>query len=185
MQTDRRRLLRLGLAAAGALAAPSLTLPGLAMADPVAPRRLRLHNLHTGDKLDAVYFESGRYVPDALSEARRVLRDWRNGEEHLMDPGLFDAMHLISDKLETSQPLQIISGYRSSRTNAMLHARSSGVASKSQHTFGKACDVRIEGVALKDLHKAALSVAAGGVGYYPVSNFVHVDVGPVRRWSGV
>lgn len=147
-------------------------------------RRVAVHNLHTGDRLNAVYFEDGRYVPDALAEAMRVLRDWRNGEEHVMDPRLFDVMHGVASKLEVAAPFQIISGYRSPRTNAMLHERSSGVASHSQHMLGKAVDVRIEGVELGNLHKAALSLGAGGVGLYPVSNFVHMDVGPVRRWQG-
>jgi uncharacterized protein YcbK (DUF882 family) len=147
-------------------------------------RRVSVHNLHTGDKLDAVYFENGRYVPDALAEAMRVLRDWRNGQEHAMDPRLFDVLHNVSARLETTSPFQIISGYRSPATNAMLHSRSDGVASHSQHMLGKASDIRVQGVELAHLHKAALSLAAGGVGFYPVSNFVHVDVGPVRRWTG-
>lgn len=171
--------------AAGALGLSTLTVPTWASALPVTtPRRAALKNLHTGDAFNDVYFENGRYLPDALAEAQRVLRDWRNGEEHFMDPRLFDALHAISDKLETRAPFQIISGYRSPKTNAMLHARSKGVASNSQHTQGKALDVRIQGVELANLHKAALAVGAGGVGYYPVSNFVHVDTGRVRQWRG-
>jgi len=181
----RREFLRADAATVlGAIGAPSIAAAeGLRMpGDEV--RRAALHNLHTGDTFNEVYFEGGRYVPQALAEAMRVLRDWRNGEEHAMDPRLFDALHAISAKLETDRPFQIISGYRSPRTNAMLHARSSGVASNSQHTLGKASDVRIEGVDLRQLHKAALSVGAGGVGFYPVSNFVHVDVARVRQWTG-
>ena len=148
-------------------------------------RRVAVHNLHTGDKLDAVYFESGKYVPDALAEAMRVLRDWRNGEEHVMDPRLFDVLHRLGGKVEARAPFQIISGYRSPKTNAMMHERSHGVAAHSQHMLGKALDIRVDGVQLADLHKAALGLGAGGVGFYPVSNFVHVDVGPVRTWQGV
>ncbi|WP_254600837.1 DUF882 domain-containing protein [Caulobacter sp. S45] len=148
-------------------------------------RRAFLHNLHTGETLDAVYFENGRYVPDALAQAMRVLRDWRNGQEHVMDPRLFDVLHAIHAKLGASVPFQIISGYRSPETNAMMHARSPGVASNSQHMQGKASDIRLQGVELGDLHKAALSLDAGGVGLYPVSNFVHVDVATVRHWTGV
>jgi uncharacterized protein YcbK (DUF882 family) len=144
-----------------------------------------LHNLHTGEKFNEVYWANGSYVPGALAEAMRVMRDWRNGEEHVMDPRLFDALHAINARLETNAPFQLISGYRSPRTNAMLHARSSGVAEHSQHTLGKASDVRVEGVDLRNLRKAALDVGAGGVGYYPVSNFVHVDVARVREWTGV
>lgn len=168
------------------LAAPAIHTPqsralSAALAD---ARRVVLHNLHTGDRLDAVYWEKGAYVPDALAEAQKVLRDWRNGAEHFMDPKLFDVLHNISLKLETSAPFQIISGYRSPQTNAMLHARSSGVAAHSQHMVGKASDIRVDGIELKNLHKAALSLKAGGVGYYPVSNFVHVDVARVRTWQG-
>jgi uncharacterized protein YcbK (DUF882 family) len=168
------------------LAAPAIHTPqAKALAAAAADvRRVVLHNLHTGDRLDAVYWQGGAYVSDALAEAQRVLRDWRNGEEHVMDPKLFDVLHGISGKLETTKPFQIISGYRSPQTNAMLHARSSGVAAHSQHMLGKASDVRIEGIELKDLHKAALGLKAGGVGYYPVSNFVHVDVARVRAWQG-
>ena len=148
-------------------------------------RRVTLHNLHTGDKFDEVYWEKGRYVPDALAAAQHALRDWRNGEEHFMDPKLFDVLHGISQKLDTRQPFQIISGYRSPQSNATMHAHSSGVAEHSQHMQGKASDIRVEGVDLNHLHKAALSLQAGGVGLYPVSNFVHVDVARVRTWQGV
>jgi uncharacterized protein YcbK (DUF882 family) len=190
MQTllGRRAMLRLGATAALA-AVPThgwsqVAAPAAAGVGKAQVRRAKLHNLHTGDSFSEVYFENGRYVPQALAEAMRVLRDWRNGEEHVMDPRLFDAMHAISTRLETDASLQIISGYRSPQTNAMLHERSSGVASHSQHMLGRACDIRIEGVDLCDLHKAALSVGAGGVGFYPISNFVHVDVGPKRSWTG-
>jgi len=176
-----RRGLLLG---AGALAA-GVAAPAIVRAQPLAGvRRAVLHNLHTGDTFNEVFYADGRYVPGALAEAMRVLRDWRNGEEHPMDPRLFDALHGISDRLDTNRPFQVISGYRSPRTNAMLHARSSGVAERSQHVLGKAIDVRMEGVALRNLRAAALDVGAGGVGYYPVSNFVHVDVARVRQWTG-
>ena len=148
-------------------------------------RRISLHNLHTGDVFDEVYWQNGSYVPDALAAAQHALRDWRNGEEHFMDPKLFDVLRQISLKLESDKPFQIISGYRSPQTNAILHARSEGVASHSQHMLGKASDVRVDGIELANLHKAALSLQAGGVGFYPVSNFVHVDVARVRSWQGV
>ena len=147
-------------------------------------RRAAIHNLHTGEALNVVYWEKGKYVPDALAEAMRVMRDWRNGEEHVMDPRLLDVLHGVHDKLGTDKPFQLISGYRSPETNAMLHAESGQVASHSKHMLGKASDIRVEGVELVNLHKAAQSLKAGGVGFYPVSNFVHVDVGPVRQWSG-
>lgn len=181
MQTDvrRRDALKWGLGLGA-----SLMVAPAALASPLAPRRAILKNLHTGDAFNDVYFENGRYLPDALAQATKVMRDWRTGETHYIDPQLFDALHNIGQTLETRRPFQIISGYRSPKTNAALHAKSSGVASNSQHTQGKAIDVRVEGVQLAHLHKAALAVQAGGVGYYPVSNFVHVDTARVRRWSG-
>ncbi len=147
-------------------------------------RRAFIHNLHTGETLNAVYWENGKYVPDALAEAMRVMRDWRDGREHAMDPRLFDLLHAVHTRLEVDRPFQLISGYRSPATNAALHAESGQVAAHSQHLIGKASDIRIEGVALANLHAAALSLGAGGVGFYPQSDFVHVDVGPVRQWSG-
>jgi uncharacterized protein YcbK (DUF882 family) len=203
MDLSRRHLLH-GIGGAAAAASASLALGHSALAAPAtagrvigAPavlrgptaeadvRRVWVHNLHTGDKLDTVYFENGRYQPQALSEAMKVLRDWRNGQEHVMDPRLFDALNGIHQKLGVSQPFQIISGYRSPVTNAAMHAHSEGVAEHSQHMFGKASDVRIEGVELSRLHQAALAQQAGGVGFYPVSNFVHVDVAKIRTWTGV
>jgi uncharacterized protein YcbK (DUF882 family) len=167
------------------LVSPTLSAPPALTAALDDVRRVTLHNLHTGDRFDEVYWHKGAYVPDALAEAQRVLRDWRNGEEHFMDPKLFDVLHGIAQKLESRAPFQIISGYRSPKTNAMMHERSAGVASHSQHTLGKASDIRVDGVDLAQLHKAALSLKAGGVGLYPVSNFVHVDVARVRTWTGV
>jgi uncharacterized protein YcbK (DUF882 family) len=205
MQAIARRqvLFGAGMAAAAAaipsvlqceiLKAAPLAPPDLVVSPPVTAlsaaladvRRVTLHNLHTGDKFDEVYWEKGAYVADALAAAQHALRDWRNGEEHFMDPKLFDLLHGISQTIQTSQPFQIISGYRSPASNAAMHARSSGVAEHSQHMLGKASDIRVEGVELNNLHRAALSLKAGGVGLYPVSNFVHVDVARVRTWQGV
>ena len=121
-------------------------------------------------------------IAELCAPVHAQIRDAVRGQR-LRGP-CFDALHAIQDRLQTRAPFQVISGYRSPRTNAMLHARSKGVASNSQHTLGKAVDVRMEGVALRNLQRAALDVKAGGVGFYPVSDFVHVDVGRVRQWSG-
>ncbi len=177
----RRDLLKFG-AAAGitAIAAPAWA----QNFDIWEPRWAVLDNLHTGERFRAVYYANGSYLPDALAEATRVMRDWRTGDQHFIDPTLFDALHAIGGRLETRKPFQIISGYRSPKTNAMLNRRSNGVAEHSQHTIGKAIDLRIEGVELSNLRAAATAISAGGVGYYPVSNFVHVDTGRVRQWRG-
>jgi uncharacterized protein YcbK (DUF882 family) len=153
-----------------------------------APRRVKFHNLHTDEKLDAVFWENGEYVSDALHAVNHVLRDFRTNTTHEMNPGLLDLLTAVSAKTESSSPFYVISGYRSPQTNAMLRnegGEGTGVARKSLHMEGEAIDIRLGDVALNHLHNAALSLRAGGVGYYPTSNFVHMDVGPVRQWGGV
>ncbi len=177
----RRTFLRMGAAAGvAAFASPAWS----QSLDIWEPRRALLDNLHTGEQFDAVYYANGSYLPDAMAEATRVMRDWRTGDEHFIDPTLFDALHAVRQRLDTHRPFQIISGYRSPKTNAMLHRNSDGVAEHSQHVQGKAIDVRIEGADLSRLRDAALDLGAGGVGYYPVSGFVHIDTGRVRQWRG-
>ncbi len=149
-----------------------------------APRWLKLHNIHTQEKLEAVYFEKGEYVPDAVQALDKVLRDYRTGDVYSMHPELFDTLSTLAQKTGSKSHFQVISGYRSPKTNAMLHERSGQVAKRSLHMDGKAMDVYLEDVALDRLRGAALDLKRGGVGYYPVSNFVHLDVGPVRRWVG-
>lgn len=148
------------------------------------PRWVKLHNVHTQEKVEAVYFEKGEYVPDAVQALDKVLRDYRTGDVAPMNPELFDIMAGLAARTESKSHFQIISGYRSPKTNAMLHARSGEVAKRSLHMDGKAIDLYLEDVSLDRLRTAALDLKQGGVGYYPVSNFVHVDVGPVRRWVG-
>jgi uncharacterized protein YcbK (DUF882 family) len=145
-------------------------------------RSLSFHNLHTGESLKTVYWQHGDYLHSSLADINRVLRDHRTGERHDIDPGLLDLLCDLRLRLETQESLQIISGYRSASTNEMLHAKSDGVATRSLHLDGKAVDIRIRGRALSVLRKTALTMKAGGVGYYPSSNFVHVDTGRVRSW---
>ncbi|MFN3522741.1 MAG: DUF882 domain-containing protein [Phenylobacterium sp.] len=173
----RRDLLKGALGAAGLSA-----ISGPALAAATAPRALSLVNLHTGEALKAIYWEAGKYVPDAMAALNRVLRDHRTGEVYDMAPGLLDLVASLTDKLDTKQTVQVISGYRSPKTNAALHAQSNGVATRSLHMKGEAMDIRIAGVELSRLRDAALSLQRGGVGFYPGSNFVHVDIGRVRRW---
>ncbi len=184
---SRRALLKgsLGSLALGGsiLGAAALTASPALATDAV--RSVSFHNLHTGESLNAAYWEGGAYVPDALDAVNHVLRDFRNNATHPIAPGLLDLLHTLSTRLETRSPFQVISGYRSPATNAMLHAHSDGVASGSLHMQGLAIDIRLPDVDLARLHNAALSLGGGGVGYYPSSDFVHMDVGRVRRWGGV
>jgi len=166
----------LGLAGAGLMGGRALAA--------TAPRSLSLLNLHTGEALKATYFENGAYVPDAMAALNHLLRDFRTGGVHPMAPGLLDLVSTLTGTLETRETVQVISGYRSPLTNAALHARSNGVASHSLHMDGMAMDIRIKGVQLPHLRDAALAMRRGGVGFYPASDFVHVDVGRVRRWQG-
>jgi uncharacterized protein YcbK (DUF882 family) len=170
----------LGLCAGGA---SGLVLrPAWASIQAPGPRGLSFRNLHTGEKLSLTYWEDGGYVKDALTAVNRVLRDHRTGEVHRIDPGLLDLLYRIRTRLDTDRPFEVISGYRSPKTNEMLRKASSGVAKRSLHTQGKAIDVRVPGRELRQLHRVALSLKGGGVGLYTKSSFVHVDTGRVRSW---
>jgi uncharacterized protein YcbK (DUF882 family) len=182
---NRRHLLRL---AGGALVAGAGAswLSGPALAAVVQPtaeaRRLAFLNTHTGDRFNDAYWENGAYVSGAMAAIKHVMRDHRANEEHDIDPRLLDELHQLNGLVGAAAPYQIISGYRSPATNAMLHANSEGVASHSLHMEGRAIDIRMQGVDLERLRDAALSMSAGGVGYYQASDFIHVDTGRVRRW---
>lgn len=175
----RRSFLRYALGTSAAVAMPA-SYAGI-MPSPVV-KDLTLHNLHTEEKISLSYFEQGKYITDALSDISYLLRDHRTGDVLAMDPGLIDLLYDLKGVLGTEKPLQVISGYRSPKTNAHLQSKSKGVATKSLHMQGKAIDICIEGIGTKDIQKAALSLARGGVGYYPRSNFVHIDTGRVRAW---
>lgn len=147
-------------------------------------RSLHLLNLHTGERVNTVYWEEGRYLPEGLARINRVLRDHRSGETHPMDTDLLDQMVLLGGLLESEQPIEVISAYRSPSTNRALRKASTQVAKNSFHTLGKAIDIRLPGCSIKTLYQASLSLRCGGVGYYPSSRFVHLDTGDRRTWSG-
>ncbi len=144
-------------------------------------RSLSFYNLHTAEKLKVVYWANGSYVPESLADINRVLRDHRTGTIHEIDRRLLDLLSGIRTELDTTEPFQIISGYRSPQTNAMLRGNGRGVATHSLHMDGMAADVKLAGRSLEQLRKVALAMRSGGVGYYP-GQFVHVDVGRVRTW---
>jgi uncharacterized protein YcbK (DUF882 family) len=145
-------------------------------------RSLSLRNLHTGEKLTATYWADGEYLADGRDEIEQLLRDHRTGEQHQIDPQLLDLLYSLNCNTGTCKPFHVISGYRSPKTNNMLRGNSGGVAKRSLHMQGKAIDIRIPGYDLRQLRRAAISLKAGGVGYYPKSDFVHVDTGRVRYW---
>ena len=178
LPVGRRRFLALAAGAAtGCLASP---LPALAKAS--GERQLELFNIHTGESLRTVYWADGWYVGGALDEIDHLLRDFRTEEVKQIDLRLLDLLHRLRGVLETDHAFSVISGYRSPETNAMLARRSGGVARNSYHIHGMAIDIRVPGRYTEDIRWAAMGLRRGGVGYYPASDFVHVDVGPIRYW---
>jgi uncharacterized protein YcbK (DUF882 family) len=199
MTWSRRRVLKAGGALAGASAAglrvgaarssEAVAQQGAAggrdtESGVVAPRRIALRNLHTGERLDIEYFRAGIYVAEALSAIEVVLRDFRTGERHAIDPGLMDYLVQVAHTAGIEPAFSVISGYRSPQTNARLHEQSTGVAQHSLHIEGRAIDVRIAGVDCADLATHAAGLKRGGVGYYRASDFVHLDTGAFRTWKG-
>jgi uncharacterized protein YcbK (DUF882 family) len=149
-----------------------------------AVRRLTLKSLHTPEALEVVYRRGDRYVPEALAQIEVILRDYRTGDRHLIDPQLLDILYEVAQSVGVDPVFSVISGYRSPQTNAMLHERAAGVASHSLHMEGRAIDVRLTDVNCADLAGQALAMKRGGVGYYRQSDFVHLDTGRVRTWRG-
>lgn len=178
---DRRGFLKIGGKAALALAAaPLLQAAPLPLSQ--AERRLSFFNTHTREKLESCYWKNGHYLPEALNRIDSILRDHRTGDVTRMDAGLLDLLCRLRENLATDDTIHIISGFRSPKTNEMLRRKGSGIARNSLHLYGKAIDIRIPGVPLKRLQRTALDLKAGGVGFYPASDFVHVDTGRIRAW---
>ncbi|KNC08942.1 hypothetical protein AC791_09630 [Klebsiella sp. RIT-PI-d] len=177
---NRRKLLALGGVALGAAAI--LPTPAFATLSTPRPRILTLNNLNTGESIKAEFFDGRGYIQDELAKLNHFFRDYRANKMKSIDPKLFDQLYRLQMLLQTRKPVQLISGYRSLNTNDDLRKHGSGVAKHSYHTKGQAMDFHIDGVSLSNVRKAALSMRSGGVGYYPSSNFVHIDTGPVRHW---
>jgi uncharacterized protein YcbK (DUF882 family) len=147
-----------------------------------ASRSLAFHCVNTGERLTTEYFAGGKYLPGALHDVNHVLRDWRTDQVHPIDPDLLDLLTDLHQASGSRLPFEVICGYRSPATNKMLADRSKNVSPKSLHLQGKAIDIRLSDVSLERLRDTALKLTRGGVGYYPDSNFVHVDTGRVRAW---
>ena len=175
---ERRRFLTWMVAAGSGLLLPWTN----AAAASRAARQLEFYNLHTGESLTASYGEQGHYLAGGLTEIDYVLRDFRTGDVHPIDPYLLDLVHSLRLTMAYDGPVHVISGYRSPETNAMLAQRSGKVAKNSYHVKGMAIDLRLPGRRLEDVRATAMRLAGGGVGFYPESQFVHMDTGPVRAW---
>ena len=187
---DEVKVLRLGILAVAtaafltvliaplkAPAAPNVT------SRPIPESRLRLFHTHTNERLDIVFRRGDAYVPEALDALNNFLRDHRTGDVHQYDPRVFDLLSdLIASAGRPGAELQIICGYRTPWSNNYLRTHSTGVAQNSLHMQAEAIDIRLPGTPIQKFRDLALKLGRGGVGYYPASNFIHVDVGRVRRW---
>jgi uncharacterized protein YcbK (DUF882 family) len=183
VRIDRRTFLGLGIITVASCIIPGATIASVN--NPLEPeRRLCLFNLHTKEDIDIAYWKNGEYIPDALNQLNYIFRDHYNGLVNQIDTDLFDFLFAIQQKIQSSEPFHLISGYRSKVTNERLRKENRNVSRKSLHINGKAADIRLPDHKLKILRKAAYQLKGGGVGYYPKSNFVHVDVGRVRFWRG-
>jgi uncharacterized protein YcbK (DUF882 family) len=176
---SRRDFLKLG----GAAALGLFLGRGVAEGAETSSRSLSFYNTHTAESLTVEYFARGRYQPDGLSAVNRLMRDHHTDQISPIDPRLLDIVWVLRRGLGSREQLHVVSGYRSYETNAIMRAHSRAVARDSFHCQGRAVDFFMPDRELRDVHVAALTLAAGGVGYYPGSNFVHVDTGPVRTWG--
>ncbi|MBY0271832.1 MAG: DUF882 domain-containing protein [Alphaproteobacteria bacterium] len=179
LKISRRKFLITASSFVAVAATPTFVASSLSTVRPqFSSRKLSLYNIHTGEDFEGMYWREGQYDAEALKRLTYLLRDRRNNLEHPMDAKLFDLMHKLQSTLGVQEPYKVICGYRSQQTNATLHRKSKGVAKNSLHMQGKAIDVCLEHTSLKELCQAARSLKAGGVGYYPKSNFVHLDIRP-------
>ncbi len=179
---SRRRFVRLGLFASATCLLPRPAVAAVWRRVDAGARKLSFYNLHTGETLTTMYWADGKYVAGALGEINYILRDFRRNEVKPIDARLLDLLYALRMSLDTNAPFQVISGYRSPLTNALLRRASEGVAAHSLHLKGQAIDLRVPGRELSVVRGAALALQGGGVGYYPRSDFVHVDVGRIRTW---
>lgn len=146
-------------------------------------RRIRMYSGRTGESIDTIYWIEGEYIKDAMKEITLFMRDWRNNKVMNIDSRTIDIMTAAHNLMDVSEPYMLLSGYRSPETNAMLRARSSGVAKNSLHMKGQAADLRLESRTVSQMARAAAACRAGGVGRYSRSDFVHMDCGTVRTWG--
>ncbi|MFO7716864.1 YcbK family protein [Desulfosarcina sp.] len=177
-QIDRRTFLKMG---ASVILTTAFAHPALAALSP-EHHVLSFYNVHTGETLKTCYRANGKLIHRAVIRINHIMRDFRTGEIKAIDPNLLDLLHHIVVGVKPVAPISIISGYRSPSTNAALRKVSGGVAKKSLHMEGRAVDIRIPGHQTPALRQVAIDLQSGGVGYYPKSNFVHLDTGPIKIW---
>lgn len=179
--TNRRNFLRMS---ATAMITTLFSCPAIAAVVPSygENHRLSFYNIHTRERLETCYRTDGKLVRPAMQQINYILRDFRTGEIKPIDPNLLDLLYRIVTEVKPRTPISIISGYRCPRTNAALRRVTTGVAKNSLHMKGRAIDIRIPGYRTADLRQLAINIGRGGVGYYPASNFVHLDTGPIRTW---
>ena len=174
---SRRGVLGLAVGGVAALAAPPV------LAGRGDYRRVSFYSRRTGEKLSAVYWVEGAYIPEVLDEISYVMRDWREEAVKPIAPATIDVMAAAHRLMDTTEPYELVSGYRTARTNAMLRRRSRAVAKKSYHIKAMAADLRLRSRSVEQMARAALACNAGGVGRYTRSEFVHMDSGPIRTWG--
>ena len=177
----RRDLLAIGMVTAASTIFP---FKALASEKKSSQKELFLYNVYTHENLNAVYWKDGMYLPDELARINHIFRDIRSGKEKEININLLDLLFDVKEQLKSKEPFHVMSGYRTPKSNAMLSKRKKGVSKNSLHMYGKAVDISMPGYSLRDIRKAAMNLRAGGVGYYPRSKFLHLDVGEVRYWWG-
>jgi len=186
---SRRRFLSLGvslglggIAAAGFVPAASASMMARDDYSMNGARRVSFRNSHTGETFSGVYRVGDKYLPDAFDQINIVMRDFRSNEIFPIDPRVIDIIYTVHQQTRSHEPYEILSGYRCPKTNARLRRGGEGVAKNSLHMTGQAVDLRLPGFNTRRIREIAVSLRAGGVGYYPKSDFVHMDSGDVRSW---
>jgi uncharacterized protein YcbK (DUF882 family) len=180
-ELTRRRFIKLSAAAAFSSVFPCTVFAAIPQPK-LRERVISLYNPHSKESLETVYWAEGEYLPESLARINHIMRDHWTGEIKPVDTSLLDLMHAIHMKLKSRRPFHVLSGYRSPATNARLRRQMRGVAKGSLHMQAKAADIRLPGYRTSAVRRAAVSLKGGGVGYYPRSEFVHIDVGDIRYW---
>lgn len=175
---SRRQFLKI----AGVLSLSTLFPEVLFSSNRIYEKAISLNNVHTGESLKSIFWAEGKYDFNAISDINYILRDYRTNISTNMDIELIELLFSIKHITNSNNFFEVFSGYRHPLSNLLLNKTTSGVANKSLHMEGKAIDINMPGINLKDLHKIAMNIRAGGVGYYPDSNFIHVDTGRIRAW---